>query len=400
MKNIHESNHPPDFSVVLGGPLYQLLMRLHLTTPALDQLKRRIIVITLFAWLPLLLLSIYDHKAWSGTGVPFLYDIATQVRFLIALPLLIASELIVHQQLRGKVAQFLDRGIITGKSVPKFKKIIDSATQLRNSVSMEILLLFFVFIGGHFIFDSLSVVEQMEQGAGSWLGLTNNESSHLNITGYWYVFVSRPIFQFIVYRWYFRIFIWARFLWQTSRLELNLLATHPDRACGLGFLSMITIPFGPLVIAHGVLLSGTIAAAIFFTHAKLPDYLLLIVSIVVFLAFILLGPMFFFTPKLMQAKRMAQRDYGVLASKYIEQFDQKWLRGGSSSEKSLIGSSDIQSLADLFNSFQVIQETRSVPFDRKTFLQLVLFTLLPVAPLLLTMIPFTELIKSVFEAIF
>ena len=48
---------PPDFSLVLGGPLFQLLRRAHLSDDALMLVRQRIIVIALFAWLPLLVLS-------------------------------------------------------------------------------------------------------------------------------------------------------------------------------------------------------------------------------------------------------------------------------------------------------------------------------------------------------
>jgi hypothetical protein len=45
---------PPDFSLILGGPLFQLFRRAHLSGGVLELLHRRIIVITMFAWLPLL----------------------------------------------------------------------------------------------------------------------------------------------------------------------------------------------------------------------------------------------------------------------------------------------------------------------------------------------------------
>ena len=71
MNNIHNANEPPDFSLVLGGPLFQLLVRSRITTPALELVKRRIVFLSLFAWLPLLLLSLVDGKAWGGrTAVP------------------------------------------------------------------------------------------------------------------------------------------------------------------------------------------------------------------------------------------------------------------------------------------------------------------------------------------
>ena len=46
--------------------------------------------------------------------------------------------------------------------------------------------------------------------------------------------VSVPLFQFILLRWYFRIFIWARFLWQVSRIDLAYAPAHPDRLGGSG----------------------------------------------------------------------------------------------------------------------------------------------------------------------
>ncbi len=38
-----------DFSLVLGGPLFQLCRRAHLSGPALEFVHRRMLVITLFA---------------------------------------------------------------------------------------------------------------------------------------------------------------------------------------------------------------------------------------------------------------------------------------------------------------------------------------------------------------
>lgn len=267
MYNIHDSKSP-DFSLFLGGPLFQLLMRIRLTTPALELVKRRIICITLFAWLPLLILAIVDGQAWGGVGLPFLYDAEVQIRFLVALPLLIAAELLVHKRLRLVVGQFVDRNIITERGLPRFNEVLASAIKLRNSVAFELILVFIVFFGGHFLWTTISVMENIASGIGTWYATTYSGGIHLSPAGYWYVFVSRPIFQFIIFRWYFRIFVWARFLWQSSRLELNLIPTHPDRAAGLGFLGISCAAFSPLLIAHGALLAGLIANPIFLPGPK------------------------------------------------------------------------------------------------------------------------------------
>ena len=102
MNSINDPHEPPDFSLVLGGPMFQLLVRSRLATPTLELLNRRIIFISMFAWLPLLLLSLVNGKVWvrGGAGLPFLFDIEMHARFLVALPLLIAAELLVNQRMR------------------------------------------------------------------------------------------------------------------------------------------------------------------------------------------------------------------------------------------------------------------------------------------------------------
>lgn len=401
MENIHSSNEPPDFSLVLGGPLFQLLLRSHLTSPALELMKLRMVFISLFAWLPLLLLSLVAGKAWGGVGLPFLYDLEMQARFLVALPLLIAAELLVHRRLRLVVGQFIDRDIITEKVLPRFKEVIASAMKLRNSVAIELILLFLIFVGGHYAWTMARGIAKIGTIAGTWYATTSNGGPQLSMAGYWFIFVSRPLFQFILIRWYFRLFIWGRFLWQSSRLELNLIPTHPDRAAGLGFLGMSCAAFMPLLLAHGVMLAGLMANPIFFAGAKLTDFKMEIIGFVAVLLLIVLGPLLVFSPSLMRAKRTGLREYGMLASRYVSEFDLKWVRGGAADDEQLIGSGDIQSLADLGNSFQVIRDIQPFPFGIKdTVIELVVITLIPVLPLVLTMIPLEELITKFLETIF
>ena len=399
-KRIRTALGLPEFSLVLGGPLFQLLVRSRLATPALELMQRRIIFISLFAWLPLLILSIVDGKAWGGAGLPFLYDIEMQIRFLVALPLFIAAELVVHHRLGEVMGQFIERGIITKEVLPRFREVIASALKLRNSVAMELILFILIFVGGHYLWRTMSGETEIATTTGTWYANANNGGTEFSPAGYWYNFVSRPLFQFIVVRWYFRLFIWARFLWQSSRLDLKLIPTHPDRAAGLGFLGLAVVAFAPLLLAHGAMLAGLMANPIFFAGAKLTDFMMEIIGSVAFLLFITLGPMLSLSPRLIQVKRTGLHEYGVLASRYVREFDLKWLRSGAPKNEHLIGSGDIQSLADLGNSYQVIRDMRPFPFGTDTIIQLVVFALIPVAPLVLTMIPLEELITKLLAAVF
>src|SRR5262249_27823292 len=152
------------------------------------------------------------------------------------------------------------------------------------------------------------------------------------------------------------------------------------------------------LLAHGVLVSGMVANRIFFEAAKLTDFQIEILGIVPMLLLVVLTPLLVFAPQLNRAKRTGLLEYGILAQRYVSEFDQKWLRGNP--EEALIGNSDIQSLADLGNSFQVIREMRVVPFTKETILQLAIVILTPVIPLLLTMFSVNELIERVLKIVF
>lgn len=393
--NIPETTQ--DFSLVLGGPLFQLLCRTHLSGNALELWRQRIVVITLIAWLPLLVLSALQGQAWGrGAVVPFLLDVEAQVRFLIALPLLIVAELVVHQRMRLVVRQFLERDLIPKSALPYFDAAIKSAFRLRNSLIAEILLIGFVYIVGVLLFWRHYVA----LATATWYALPATDGIEFSLAGIWYGYVSLPVYQFLLVRWYYRLFIWMRFLWHVSRIELALVPTHPDRVGGLGFLSNTVYAFMPLALAHGAMLAGPIANRIFYLGAALPEFKVEIAVVVIFLLLLVFGPLLLFSPQLAQAKRTGNREYGALAARYVREFDAKWVRGGASADERLVGSGDIQSLADLANSFEVVRTMQFAPITKDAFLRLVAATVIPVVPLALTMMPLEELLRKLLGIIF
>lgn len=377
----------PDFSLVLGGPLFHLFRRAHLSGSVLELSHRRILLITTFAWLPLLILSLLGGHALRGVTLPFLNDIETQIRFLIALPILIAAELIVHLRLRPVVQSFVSRDIVIAKEMPQFHEVLNSAMRWRDSIPLEIGMLIFVYAVGPWFWRS-----QIALDASTWYAIP--ESGHLRLTppGYWLAFVSIPIFQFILLRWYFRLFIWFRFLWQASRLDLNLIPTHPDRAGGLAFLGRSSYAFAPILFAQGAMLAGMIANRVLYAGESLLSFKMEAVGLIVVFMLAILGPLTVFTPKLARAKRKGFADYGLLASRYVEEFDQKWVKGRGLLSDELLGSGDIQSLADLGNSYNVIGEMRTVPFGIRDMMRLAAVTAAPLVPLGLIIFSLEELL--------
>jgi hypothetical protein len=205
-------------------------------------------------------------------------------------------------------------------------------------VPAEVLLIAFVYTVGFLLWRA-----QSELHTATWYASPTAEGMNLSLTGIWFAWISLPIFQFLLIRWIFRIFIWMRFLWQVSRIDLSLVPTHPDRVGGLGFLSNSVYAFIPLAVMAGVILSGSIANRIFHLGAKLPEFTIFIATYVGSVLFVVLLPLMVFAPQLAQAKRVGIREYGTLAERYVREFDTKWLRGGAPADEQLVGSGDIQS---------------------------------------------------------
>ncbi len=236
-----------DFSLVLGGPLFQLWRGARLSGEHLELLRRRIIVMVLTTWIPLLALSVIEGHAWSrSVTLPFLFDVQQHLRLLVALPLLILAELTAHKRMRRGVAQFVVLDVIPDAARARFDSAITSALRLRNSRVAELLLIALVY--------GLSVPYFWQNFVGidvvSWYGVMEGGRLHPSLAGWWLGCVSLPFLHFLFLRWYFRLFIWTRFLWQVSNIDLRLFPTHPDRCGGLGFLMFVRLALAPLLLAQ------------------------------------------------------------------------------------------------------------------------------------------------------
>ena len=385
---------PTDFSLVLGGPIFQFFRKSHLAGDGLQLLHRRLLVITFLAWIPLLILAAVNPSVGEAGRLAFFHDVEVHTRFLLALPILLTAELIVHSRLRPVVRRFVERGIVLPNDLPRFHNAVNSAVRLRDSVAVELGILLFLYPLSLWLWN-----ERPSIVSSTWYG-TPGSSWHLTAAGFWYVFVSIPILRFILFRWYLRIFIWFRFLWQVSRIDLHLIPTHPDRAAGLAFLGKSAYAFGPILFAQGAMLAGVVAERVLYRGQSLISFKVQIAGFVVFFVLAILGPLLMFTPRLAQAKRKGLADYGLLAQRYVENFEQKWVAGDPSHSEDLLGTSDIQSLADLGNGYAMVRDMRPIPFWLEDVSRLAAATAAPLVPLLLTIFSPEELITRVMKIVF
>ena len=382
-----------DFSVIRGGPGYWLQVRLGVADEERRGIAFRALVLVLVCWFPLLILSFTEGLAYGhGLQIPFLEDFAVNVRFLISLPILVLAEIGIDRRLRAIVTHFVESGLVKAADLPSFEGILKNVMWLRDRILPELTILAIVFLQSFLARHS----EVLMTGVSNWHFVRTATGEHLSLAGAWFAVISSPIFRFLLLRWVWRIFLWSFFLWRVSRVNLQLVPTHPDQAAGLGFLSEGQRRLSSIVFAGGVVMAGQVANAITHQGATLSSLKFVIGSYGVMAILILVAPLLLMSPALLKVKRQGILDYGALANTYTQSFDEKWVHGKSQGD-ALLGSSDIQSLADLSNSFAIIRDMRPVPVNKNTLIALALAAVLPFAPVVLIVTPADELIKAVLK---
>jgi hypothetical protein len=380
-----------EFSLAKGGLLFKLLVRMRLMRPDLAPAYRRAVVLALFAWLPLLILSAFQGLALGGSvRIPFLFDFPISVRLLLSLSLLILAENVIDERTQMVVKHLIQSGLVRENDHSAFESSVQQVLRMRNSFLAE------GVIAGLVIFSAAFLRLEFSGTSSTWQFLVSSSGATRTLAGWWHVIVSIPVVTFLMFRWVWRYLIWCWFLWRTSRLDLHLVPTHPDMAGGLGFLGLAQVKYAIIIFALSSLLSSQMGQEILFGGASLANYRMTIFGFVALILVVFLGPLLVFSPKLFDTKRKGLLEYGALANEYTQSFERKWIRREAPEGEALIGSADIQSLADLANSFEIVRKMRPVPFDLPTaILPMVAAAAIPFLPLLLMVFPLEEIVKNV-----
>jgi hypothetical protein len=382
-----------------GGPAYRLMQRIGLVRGDDPSVLRRIVAFLALTWVPLLILCLLEGRAIAATAEEsFLLDFAAYARFCLAVPLLIVAEVVVGPRLTAAGMQFVQAGFVRAEDYPAFDHAIARAAKGRESLWAELILLGVALIGAWTF-----TAETIAGGAtGTWHStfMDAEAGRRLSFAGLWYHVAAAPLLQFMFYRWLWRLLIWYQFLFTVSRLNLKLVATHADQAGGLGFLGVAHTSLGIFAFAFSAILSADAAFRIVFHKAAIETFKMPLVIQLIVSQTVILAPLLMFFPILAQTRREWMRSYSQLVVRYNRAFHEKWIDGPPPEGEPLLGSADIQSLADLGGSFEFIRATRLVPFSQRVILQLAVITALPGLPLLLLVMPIEKVLDTLGGALF
>jgi len=380
-QGMQENNEIAKFSL-LGGPLHRLGIRVGLIRSGTNTVAVGL-MLGVFLWIVLLALAAIEGITPRLSSISL---IGGHIRLLVVIPLFFMCEAWVDPMMTGFVSGLVRKQIVTESALPALSAEIAHATRWTDSWLAEAICLLAA------ISLSLSAHSIQLPGASS-----DQDPFHagadVTMAGLWYWIVCLTLFRFLLFRWLWRLCHWAYFLWRITKLKLRLVPTNPDGAAGLGSLEVVHTCFTPLILAISALQAASFAEEISSGSMTFEAIYPALVLTLFVDAVLFVGPLFLFSPGLWATKIKGLGDYGALASRYVDSFDTKWLRTADPGEL-LLGTPDLQSLADLSNSVNVVRNMRLAPVSTRLWGHILIAALLPMLPLLLLKYPIAALAEK------
>jgi hypothetical protein len=218
--------------------------------------------------------------------------------------------------------------------------------------------------------------------------------------GTWALFVSYPIPAFFTLLWLWRQLLWTRFMWATARLDLRLVAAHPDGVGGLGFVESALRGQQPFSFCLGAALAGAVANRMFHHGQKLISFGEVAAVLVGAVLLICVAPYFTFTPVLMQMRRSGLIKYGGFARAAGEHFEKKWLERPESTNLDVLMVADFSAINDLYGVVRNVNDVRVLPVGRVDLLGLFAAALAPAIPLVIGSVPFAVVAREAIKMLF
>jgi hypothetical protein len=372
-----------------GGPPHWLQRSLGLIKPGYPMIARRAKLVVLVGWAPLVVLAIAQSIILRNPlAKSFFSDFAVYARSLIATPLFILAEADCIPRLDRVARHFLVAGLIKEPDRARFDDAVCSTRRLLDSGLAELM----VAILAYGLVTSLMIyVPPNELPTWYWL---KSDYRVLSLAGWWNALVSAPLFILLFFGWLWRVFLWSRFLWLMSRLDLRLIPSHPDHAGGLMFVGDSLRAFWLVSFALGAVVAGQVANRITLYGESLTTFKHIAIGLVVFVLILFVGPLTLFIGKLRDTKRRGDFEYGAIAGVVGRQFERDCLKRERGADEEAPNAEDFSSAANIYGIVANVYGMKDLPFGLRNPGLLVAVTLAPFAPVALMVMPLNVIIKD------
>jgi hypothetical protein len=379
-----------DLSLVRGDWPYRLQRKVGLIPAQGLGVGRRAIFFTALAWLPIAVWAVLEGRALPAPGAvtePLLEHFGVHARLLLGIPLLIIAEALAQKTATRLLPQFVNAGIVEQKSAPQFRAVLAGIARLRDRAMPWVIIIGFALawaFTGTVTERAHDLVWAAEPGPASSLGFG----------GWWYIYVSRPIFLVLLLGWLWRLMLLTLAFRRIARLDLAIVPTHADRTGGLAFVERFTGAFSLVAFVPAAVIAGGWAHDAEFhgldVHSLYPMMAAgLLVTLVVFLA-----PYLSFVGPLARAKKQALLDYGALVARHGIAVRRKWIVGGLKNDEPLLSAPEIGPVADTAVLYELVHGMRTIPIGKTGLLAIALPVVIPFVAVLAIQIPLMQLLQQ------
>jgi hypothetical protein len=347
---------------------------------------RAALATVLVTWAPLAVLAAIEGHALAGApGQSLLLDFEAHARYLVAAPLFLVAASLYLPELASTVRAFLDSGLIAERDLSRYDALCASTRRLLNSRIMEagILLVTYLIAAG--------ASPTLSADGATW-GTTAD--GRLLWAGWWRLLVSQPLFIGLWLIWLWRLLLWVRFLGTVARLDLRLVASHPDRLGGLRFVLIPLRGFSILAFALGAVAAGTVGEAVIVDGQELTQYSLFVglQTLTVIVAFA--GPLLLLSRPLQRLKDQGIVEYGRLASRLGRRFEARWIRSGDPHvPPEVLSAPDFSATVDSYGIVAGARDINLMVLDVRHVVMMAAATLLPYAPVVLAVMPLDQVLE-------
>jgi hypothetical protein len=381
------------FSLVRGGPFYRLQQAAGLVGPNRWDLGRRTAFALAIGWLPLVVLTALFHPHLLTN---LLRDYRVYARVAIAVPALLAGQTLMDSRFRLIVHHLRNAKLLSPDDLTYMDGVIATLVRWGDSWLPELVLLVVVYLNTGAIWQERVVTAVAEHSA--WAVIGGATGAHLTPAAWYYGLVSQVIYRFLVGLSLWKWILWTFYLFKLSRLDLKLVATHPDHHGGIGFLGLSPMAFAPAAFAISAAIGSNWREQILYSGAHLTTFKMQAVVLLAVILIMALGPLVFFVPRLGKLRRSGIIQYGALAQIHSTDFHEKWILHRAGHEEEFLAAPEASTLTDYGASYEHIEAMQPFPFDKGAFVSLALAVVVPMIPAVLAQIPLAEVLKGLMEA--
>jgi hypothetical protein len=380
--NLNKISVVKDYAFASGGILWKVFDRSRFEARSLQQKVSIVFGLLLLCWLPLAALS-YLQLGWDQFYLLFLRDIATHVRFLLVLPILLFARRSVNISFNNTIHFFYQTKIVDPENKDQFERVMTKMEKWRGSKIVDFLIVLLVYSA--FYLQGHNRINEHSTYA-PWSMVDDKITS----AGWWYIFFCLPILQILLYRWLYTILIWIIFLKNLSKVNLHLSALHPDGVGGLGFLQYTQLSYFPVALAFSALTAGVMNNVIIFAKASIVDYKIAIGSILIFVLLLFIFPLMLLLPLLAKIKRKYFMQYSLQSWPVAREYEDQLKAFSATGEEK----PDASWHVDLVGSFEKTKDMKTILVDKTMLIAFGAAVILPFLPVMAQQVPLKEILVN------